>query len=701
MARETKVGLVLVVVLACGFGLLLYKRLQHPTISVAQATEGGADGAVDTDDIAAEIKLASAANESSTTTSAITSAQPAGSNAAKALSPALEDDLLSLAGTGMTPPPANSTPAPVKPPLPTLPTDLDALTFPGNDEPAPGSATASKSPTNQAAPAEDLDPFGGMAATASAQANAAPTASTQSTSAASDDPFAGEFGGSPSAGMSGAANTARAAVSAGNGPTGNGSTGNGLPAGDDPFGVELKLDQTEPPSQSASLPAATSSRMAATQPAAEADPFDLPREEASEPKKSLDPPSAALAMSIAEAVESRSRAATPSTPTAPAGQDDPFAMPVEVSSKEVASAIDRQAEVVESLELPVQVEPPSKPRGLMSSPASEPSPPAHDLNPVTIDSLDFTTTQPPSQPKQELPTAGRANLELDLSEKAPAKPKLPTEIPDEFPAMTPATGNGATGNAAAAPRQPVETPLDLFEAPAATSPAPARSNPTMDANPFGLEAPAATPSVPAASSRPRENSFPPEQSSLPLADTLELRSTAIPSSTGSGARGYTVEPSDNFWSISRKVYGSGRYFNALAAHNIATVPKPETMKPGTIIEIPPVELLDQKYGLAVARTPPAAETRPGAASPTPKATPVEDGFFVDETGLPMYKISDEDTLSSIARNHLGRASRWIQILELNRDKLQDGNTIAVGTILRLPPDASQVQLMNTTSGSRN
>ncbi|MBA4031202.1 MAG: hypothetical protein C0478_09990 [Planctomyces sp.] len=700
MARETKVGLVLVVVLACGFGLLLYKRLQHPTISVAQATEGGADGAVDTDDIAAEIKLASAANESSTTTSAITSAQPAGSNAAKALSPALEDDLLSLAGTGMTPPPANSTPAPVKPPLPTLPTDLDALSFPGNDEPAPTGATASKSPTNQAAPAEDLDPFGDMAAAAPAvaQATAAPAASTENNSAASDDPFAGEFGGSPSAGMSGAANTARAAVSAGNGPAGNGPAGNGsasngLPAGDDPFGVELKLDQTEPPSQSASLPAATSSRMAATQPTAEADPFDLPREETAEPKKSLDPPAAALAKSIAEAVDSRSRAATPSTPTAPAAQDDPFAMPLEVSSKEVANAIDRQAEVVESLELPVQVEPPSKPRGLMSAPVSEPSPPARDLNPVTIDSLDFTTTQPPSQPKKELPSDGGGNLELDLSENAPAKPQLPTEIPDEFPAMTPATGNGAAGNAAAAPRQPVETPLDLFEAPAATSPPPARSNPTMDANPFGFEAPVATPSAPATSSRSGQDSFP--------ADSRELQSAALPSLAGSGARSYTVEPSDNFWSISRKVYGSGRYFNALAAHNIATVPKPETMKPGTVIEIPPVELLDQKYGLAAARTPPAAETRPGAASPTPKATPVEDGFFVDETGLPMYKISDEDTLSSIARNHLGRASRWIQILELNRDKLQDGNTIAVGTILRLPPDASQVQLMNTTSGSRN
>ena len=62
----------------------------------------------------------------------------------------------------------------------------------------------------------------------------------------------------------------------------------------------------------------------------------------------------------------------------------------------------------------------------------------------------------------------------------------------------------------------------------------------------------------------------------------------------------------------------------------------------------------------------------------------------------MYRIASEDTLSDIAQRHLGRSSRWVQIFEMNRDVLKDGNTLKVGALLRLPADASRVEMVGGT-----
>jgi nucleoid-associated protein YgaU len=71
------------------------------------------------------------------------------------------------------------------------------------------------------------------------------------------------------------------------------------------------------------------------------------------------------------------------------------------------------------------------------------------------------------------------------------------------------------------------------------------------------------------------------------------------------------------------------------------------------------------------------------------------GFFVSAEGSPMYRITGQDTLSDIAKSHLGRSSRWVQILEMNRNVLRDGNELKIGTVLKLPADASRVQVVGT------
>ncbi|MCH7688666.1 MAG: LysM peptidoglycan-binding domain-containing protein [Planctomycetes bacterium] len=66
----------------------------------------------------------------------------------------------------------------------------------------------------------------------------------------------------------------------------------------------------------------------------------------------------------------------------------------------------------------------------------------------------------------------------------------------------------------------------------------------------------------------------------------------------------------------------------------------------------------------------------------------QSGLSVDRTGQVRYVVGSHDTLSGIAQRHLGRASRWQQIFELNRDRLTSADNLKIGTVLRLPVDAS-------------
>ena len=66
----------------------------------------------------------------------------------------------------------------------------------------------------------------------------------------------------------------------------------------------------------------------------------------------------------------------------------------------------------------------------------------------------------------------------------------------------------------------------------------------------------------------------------------------------------------------------------------------------------------------------------------------------------MYSVGKRDTLTGIAQKHLGRASRWREIYRQNRDRLANPNSLKIGTILRLPYDASRVQLVRGGPGLR-
>ncbi len=162
-------------------------------------------------------------------------------------------------------------------------------------------------------------------------------------------------------------------------------------------------------------------------------------------------------------------------------------------------------------------------------------------------------------------------------------------------------------------------------------------------------------------------------------------------------RFYTVRPGDSYWTIARIQYGSGRYHAALLEYNRARLPEPERLLPGTQLHIPPVELLESQYPALVQGTAVPPLTTAAGAPPTGE----ESGrFFISPDGQPMYRVGKGDTLTSIAQRHLGRASRWEQIAQMNQDILPSPDRLQPGDVLRLPPDASQVAPSPDTTPAR-
>lgn len=139
-----------------------------------------------------------------------------------------------------------------------------------------------------------------------------------------------------------------------------------------------------------------------------------------------------------------------------------------------------------------------------------------------------------------------------------------------------------------------------------------------------------------------------------------------------------VRPGDNYWKISRRMYGTSRYFSALALYNRHRVRDPKKLRPGMKVLIPDALVLEDKYPELFRDSEPR-EQAPG-------------GYFVQRDGTPAYRIGERDTLSEIAQKHLGRSSRWIQIYRLNRNVLSNPNRLKPGTVIILPDSATNVQM---------
>jgi nucleoid-associated protein YgaU len=186
--------------------------------------------------------------------------------------------------------------------------------------------------------------------------------------------------------------------------------------------------------------------------------------------------------------------------------------------------------------------------------------------------------------------------------------------------------------------------------------------------------------------------------SAPLAGSAAYSSNTQIQPVDNGRREdgkYEVQPNDNYWTIAEKVYGSGAYFRALAEANRGKIASMDRLQPGVVISAPAVAELAKKY--------PELCPRPNRREPVHNR-PTEAVTTVGlQNGGRTYVVQEGDTLFDIARYELGKASRWAEIYELNRDALgKEYDYLTPGMQLALPakdvPDRGNRTARQTVPG---
>ena len=171
------------------------------------------------------------------------------------------------------------------------------------------------------------------------------------------------------------------------------------------------------------------------------------------------------------------------------------------------------------------------------------------------------------------------------------------------------------------------------------------------------------------------------------APALAATDDARPLAAGEGERSYTVAANDNFWRISQKLYGTGAYFKALREYNRQRYAGAEVMNVGDELAVPSLETLRRDYPALCPKQRRATATRPTASLVSSGARP--------RRGRE-YTVAEGDTLFDIARHELGKASRWLEVYELNREQLGDDfNYLAPGMRLALPADGPAADPVTT------
>jgi general secretion pathway protein D len=163
-------------------------------------------------------------------------------------------------------------------------------------------------------------------------------------------------------------------------------------------------------------------------------------------------------------------------------------------------------------------------------------------------------------------------------------------------------------------------------------------------------------------------------------------------------RRHVVQRGENFWTIARLYYGSGRYYKALWAANRGQIEAPDRLQVGMAVVIPARETLDP--GLIEPPSAPGSAPSPGhvVSSSPPIASelrlPVNRSADATEVprprmapDYPVHVVRPHETLRSIASARLSDARRDREILDLNRDTVSESQELVPGQFLLLPPDA--------------
>lgn len=137
---------------------------------------------------------------------------------------------------------------------------------------------------------------------------------------------------------------------------------------------------------------------------------------------------------------------------------------------------------------------------------------------------------------------------------------------------------------------------------------------------------------------------------------------------GTSAIRHTVQKNETLTGIAQRYYGDGDAWRVIAQANPDTVTPNGHTRQGVVLNIPKRD--DVLNGSLFERA--GSET-------TTRVTPTN-----NRTSAKIIEVRSGDTLSELATKHLGSAALWEDLLDANRDKLDDPTDLQVGMKLRLP-----------------
>jgi hypothetical protein len=322
-------------------------------------------------------------------------------------------------------------------------------------------------------------------------------------------------------------------------------------------------------------------------------------------------------------------------------------------------------------------------------------------------------------PKNVAPPNGQ-DKKLEVKPDSPPtsiKPDAPGVVKPPEPNNPPATITDPAANATKPPAVP--GPL-ANNGPPANGPGevkpPANTGPPMPVTPPDSGKPPVAAEGPANRGGPPPNSFPdpigskPPVSSPPISVALAAgqgNNNSLPQVKQYDVTAYNIKPEDrSFADISQKVYGSDKYAQALVLFNREDNPQapegirqePPQLRPGTAINFPPKEILENRYAKYIASPAPAGPTNPVSVlgSPTPltaptpgnpntvAAPPPGTNVWTEPGGGKSYRVGNNgEHIYEIARSVLGDGGRWAEIYRLN-PTVNPQFPIPAGTVLKLP-----------------
>ncbi|MCA9281857.1 MAG: LysM peptidoglycan-binding domain-containing protein [Phycisphaeraceae bacterium] len=134
---------------------------------------------------------------------------------------------------------------------------------------------------------------------------------------------------------------------------------------------------------------------------------------------------------------------------------------------------------------------------------------------------------------------------------------------------------------------------------------------------------------------------------------------------------HNVQPNETLWGIAAKYYGDGNLYKKLAEFNKGRVGDGGVVHPGVTILVPTKGALLGE----------AASGAPAGATP---ATPVKPATKPKSGGGWSYTVKKGDTLGLISQRELGTVKRMQDILDLNKDQIDNADEITVGMVLKMP-----------------